>query len=419
MTVVNIIGGGLYGVITAVMLAMSDKNSKVRIIDAAPKLLSSFESIFLGGEWLNNGFHGMEFPRAGGLISFLRDDLQVPLRSIPNQRVMSIDGTLVNFEAPFVEWPEAAKTLIKNSPKGNANSMSALLSCLSPSGLELITTNARRYGDVFEHVQHLMVPWFLPSDFTMSSDDEGDNFRAEVRAGNILPQYFTPQNGLFSSLREYLEERLKDIGVELFLGVKVAPDDDGLTYWGDDGRIAGLSTVHKTVFAMSSTSLLAQLAPDLLAEMTTGRRLAYNALYETKKDISKFKNVSEVLSLSSSAPQFGRISFPSSDSIGERFLIQAEVFLDSSAASSDGKYFSACHIESICDLAEKSVSLIDYAQTRTTFAPDPDVVEKSKHKIKEWVAAQNSNILIEPFFNPINMSKTYHLASKFVGEINR
>ena len=65
------------------------------------------------------------------------------------------------------------------------------------------------------------------------------------------------------------------------------------------------------------------------------------------------------------------------------------------------------------------MSLIDYAQTRTTFAPDPDVVEKSKHTIKEWVAAQNSNILIEPFFNPINMSKTYHLASKFVGEINR
>ena len=66
---VQIIGGGLYGCLTAYHIAKMYPHIRINLIEANSKLLSAFDSIVLAGEKFNNGFHGIELPRAKDCMS--------------------------------------------------------------------------------------------------------------------------------------------------------------------------------------------------------------------------------------------------------------------------------------------------------------------------------------------------------------
>ena len=418
MTIVNIVGGGLYGAVTALLVAKQEgKQKRVRVIDSAQELLSSFSSIVLADTALNNGFHGIEIPRADGLVAFLRDQVGVPVELKPNHRFLSINGEMVSFDTVFADWPDRAKQLIAAPLTQDAKSIDQLLDCLSPDGLALIKANARRYGDVFEHVQHLMVPWFLPADFALASNDEGAVFRSGVRSRDIIPQYVVPRGGLFSNLQAYFLKKFADHNIELVSGVKMVPGDHGLTYESKTQDVSFLQNADETIFAMSSATLLTRLAPELTKELTKVSRRAFNALYVASSQTKHLTNISEILSLSETAPQFGRLSFPMANAVDDRCLIQAEIFLDDRADMEDPSYFDPRHVESICALEHRSVKLLDYKQTRKIFSPNPDTIKAAEIAILDWASRCRETLHIEAYFSPINMSKIYLLAKDMAERI--
>ena len=102
---IHIIGGGLYGCLTAYHFAKTYPECQVNLIESSDHLMAAFDPITLDGEEFNNGFHGIELPRAEGLFKFFSNVLKAPFSLQPNNRWMSINGTRVPFDAPLVEWP--------------------------------------------------------------------------------------------------------------------------------------------------------------------------------------------------------------------------------------------------------------------------------------------------------------------------
>ena len=72
ITEVQIIGGGLYGCLTAYHIAKKHPNIRIDLIEGSNKLLPAFNPITLAGDKFNNGFHGIELPRAKDLFEFIR-----------------------------------------------------------------------------------------------------------------------------------------------------------------------------------------------------------------------------------------------------------------------------------------------------------------------------------------------------------
>ena len=67
-----VVGAGLWGCLTAYKLAKKYPKKKIILIENSNKILSSYNHINLGKKNLNNGFHGIEFPRGLDLLNFLK-----------------------------------------------------------------------------------------------------------------------------------------------------------------------------------------------------------------------------------------------------------------------------------------------------------------------------------------------------------
>ena len=64
-----IIGGGLYGCLLSYFL--KKKGLNVILVEKTDCLFSAFKPVNINKLRINNGFHGLEYPRAENLIQFL------------------------------------------------------------------------------------------------------------------------------------------------------------------------------------------------------------------------------------------------------------------------------------------------------------------------------------------------------------
>ena len=110
---IHIIGGGLQGCLTAWQIKKAKPSCQVILLEAADHLMSAFDSISIDGVELNNGFHGVEIPRAGDLVAFFQRELAIEFVITPNDRLLSIEGQLVAFDSPLDEYPTGLKKHFK------------------------------------------------------------------------------------------------------------------------------------------------------------------------------------------------------------------------------------------------------------------------------------------------------------------
>ena len=88
---VVVIGGGLYGSLTAFKLKKI-LSKEVTLIDASNKLVSAYSSVQLSGSRFNNGFHGIELPRCDEFVNFLSNELNLKLQKVKNERLIYFGG---------------------------------------------------------------------------------------------------------------------------------------------------------------------------------------------------------------------------------------------------------------------------------------------------------------------------------------
>ena len=89
---VRIVGAGLYGCLLASQLEKKfRKKIKIDIIESTENIISSYNSINLSKKRMNNGFHGIEYPRAKTLVNFIENTLHLKLVKSNNIRLLGIN----------------------------------------------------------------------------------------------------------------------------------------------------------------------------------------------------------------------------------------------------------------------------------------------------------------------------------------
>ena len=111
-----IIGGGLCGCLLAYML--SKKKYDVTVFEKNNNLISTYDPVKIGKYQINNGFHGIELPRAKNIYDFFKDNLKIKFKILTIKRLILFQRSIINFKAKKNEWP---KNIISNLKPGNNN----------------------------------------------------------------------------------------------------------------------------------------------------------------------------------------------------------------------------------------------------------------------------------------------------------
>ena len=410
---VQIIGGGLYGCLTAYHIAKNHPDVKVHLVEGNDHLISAFDSITLDNQQFNNGFHGLEVPRSQEFYQFIKDELDVSFELRKNFRGLSIKGHLIDYLATYEEWPEELKHLFKKQGPIEFDSAS-----FNPSELisEEFTSHFRtvsaRYSDDFDLVKGLFFPWFLPADFYVRSEDEGDIFRNAVRSGELKAEYAHPEKDLFGVLQQAMEDLLRSLNVNIHLNTYVKFGGSKLKFFDAKTKEEKelLSKVEHVYFCGSLALILKDLNQEKFGLLGNYRRSLYNVILESSKELNL--KYSEVLAADTDVPNLGRISFPSTN----KRLIQMELFVKNDEEIPSIVEALPRQIERILRLDENSLELKDFDRTRVVFFPPRELQNSAVKEIGEYLKDNFPKLSHRSVFGPINMSKAWRW-SKENGEL--
>ena len=105
----NIFGAGLYGIFLAKLIndKNSNKKTQVNLFEKSSTILTAWNSKKIDDYSINNGFHGIEMPRAKKTADILFSlGCKSLLEELPNIRLIAINRTLIRFDSSLREWPE-------------------------------------------------------------------------------------------------------------------------------------------------------------------------------------------------------------------------------------------------------------------------------------------------------------------------
>ena len=177
---IRIIGAGLYGCLLAIQLKKKfKKRIDIEILENSKNIISNYKSINLSGIKLNNGFHGIEYPRARDLIQFLKKDLNVNLIKSYNKRLICVENFLLDYCWSLSEWPTNLKKFFKSN-KNETIKDQDLKKIISNNYIHKLKNICHRYSHNFSYIKNHFIPWFLPSNYKLISNDEGDKFEIKL-----------------------------------------------------------------------------------------------------------------------------------------------------------------------------------------------------------------------------------------------
>lgn len=313
----HIMGGGLIGLQIIEYLSkepsIAASIGEIILYEQSESILSAWNSKIISNIKVNNGFHGIELPRAESLASYLNAiGCQEHIITVPNHRLICIKGSEIEFTSCMSSWPleltvglEKALDLYLTS---NASQETLIKSILEGSALGSIISSVHgRFSASINECWHLIFPWFFPSEFTFSGDDEGALFQNRVRAGLVKPKYLVPRAHIFEDLKPYILETLRSMNVKIKYLQKLSCQSI-MDRFANSG--------NQAIWCASSYSLLESLNPDLAKKCITGCRHMNLFLYTIsitsfKYWRQKFSTLpSEILYLEPLVPELNRVSFP-------------------------------------------------------------------------------------------------------------
>ena len=407
---IHVIGGGLYGCLTAWQIKRLNPSFKVVLLEAADHLMSAFDSISIDGVELNNGFHGIEIPRAEALLNFFQNELSVDFIKTSNERLLSIGGELLPADAPLAEYPTILKKNFKTMGGFQSDVASDFWSVISPEYMETLKKIGHRYSDHIENYEQLLIPWFFPADYVLNSSDEGEKFRNQVKSHEIKAGYGIPAKSIFSVLQPAIKKCLEACGVEIRLSVKVDFKKDNFRYTDSDGGdTVSLLEADKVFYCASSALILRTAAPEIFSQLSLEKRYLANALMQYE-DGSLTRPFSEILCCDLRIPELARISQPTSfctnDQSNEN-LIQAELFFLNKEEYTDCADLITQGVARVLNpIANGDLKIRGLKVTRQVYFPARQDLLQANSFISIW-ASQFKNFHYRNIYGPINMSKAW------------
>ena len=392
-----IIGASLYGCLLAYQFS-KDKKNKVYLVDGSRKILSSLNEIKINSLKLNNGFHGIEIPRATDFVNFLIKKLKIKLHINDKIQKMLLDRFIVDYKDNYNQWPESIRVnlkknfLIKKKDRFNKFYTSGLL--------KLIDNCATRFNKDKNQYRHLFLPWFLPSEYKLQSKDEGDMFRQKVRENRIMFKYAVPKTKLFSALQKKFDQFLRKKGVKIILESSVKFKKKSLFF--EDNVDLNNQKFDHVFFCAPLAFILKTLNPNHLKRIISYKRYLLNVLIKVNKKI----NFTEMICLNKKLQGLNRISVVKKSNLKNNSILQLEIIQKEDNLKVIDQKNIKNEIQKIFQLKKKP-NLLGYKTSRVMFFPNKAWNLKSIKIIKDWKKNFETKINLRYSFGPINMAKAW------------
>lgn len=409
---VFVIGAGLYGCLTAYKIKKKFKNLDVILIDSSDHLLSSFDSIELKGKLYNNGFHGIELPRAKDLLFFFQNELRLKFDIRDNVRKLLISGVLVDSRDKLNDYLPEIKKFYRQPSADTFQNTRQFYNFISDDFKLILKKVSKRYSNSIRDVEHLLIPWFFPSNFTISSNDEGDQFRTLVKSNSILAKYAWPKKLLFKEIQEPFLNKIKEIGIKLYLNNIVSYNSYSISF-GDSKKKNTINEKDKIFICSSPISILNKINPSLTLNLLKNPKILLNGIISVDCN-NKNSYFSEILCCDENFPELARISNTKNILNRKKLQFQIELYVDINWNKSeiDNKVKNYLN-EIMLKYGYTNCKLLDLKATRKVFFLKKKINNKALLEIKSW-SKNFSNVYYLNNFQPINMAKTWKFSDKNV-----
>jgi len=392
-----IIGASLYGCLLAYQFSKNTKN-KVHLVDGSSKILSSLNEIKINSIKLNNGFHGIEIPRATDFVNFLIKKLKIKLDINDKIQKILLDRFIVDYKSKYSQWPESIRVnlkknfLIKKKDKFNKFYMRGLL--------KLINNCSIRFNKDKNQYRHLFLPWFLPKEYKLQSKDEGDVFRQKVRENRVLFKYAVPKSKLFSVFQKKFNQFLRKKGVKIILDSSVKFKKRGLLF--ENNVNLNNKKFDHIFFCAPLAFILKTLNPNHLKKLINYKRYLLNVLIRVDKKI----DFTEMICLNKKLQGLNRISVVKKCNLKKNSILQLEIVQKEDKFEIIDQKNIKNEIQKIFQLKKKP-NLLGYKTSRVMFFPNKAWNLQSIKIIKDWKKNFETKINLRYSFGPINMAKAW------------
>ncbi len=417
---VTIIGAGFYGCLTAWKIKKNFPELNVDLIDSADHIISSADPIEIGNKLYNNGFHGIELPRAKEIFNFFKNQLKMSFVTKKNIRKLLINGEIVDYTSSLEDYPPNLKKFFLKTPEKFLENFEDFFEYISDDYKEILNKISLRYSDNFEDSYHYLIPWFFPTNFNISASDEGYLFRNAVRLKKIYPEFGFPSTFLFKDIQKPFFDELISLGIKVNLDTNVEINNSGINYFKktNNNEVVQLSKNQTVFFCNSPVSILKNVSEDSFNDLIKNRRTLINAIIELK-DLGNSLEFSEMLCADLNFSKLSRISKVNNLNANENIKFQLEI----TSKTDDGINEITKEIEKyIPDIFlkynYKFLGVVGLKASRTLFFPDSKTISSAINKVKSW-SQSFPNFNIQEHFGPMNMAKTWNFSEKNISYIKK
>ncbi len=401
---IRIIGAGLYGCLLAFHLKSKFKKKiNIELIENSNSVISNYKSIKLSGIRLNNGFHGIEYPRAKSLIKFLKKDLKFSLIKSTNKRLLCIENHLIDYTHSKSKWPLNLKKNFKFKKKIIIDKKD-INKYVSKKYLLFLKKIGKRYSNNFEEINHHFIPWFFPSNLKLKSNDEGDDFRNKVRDKKLTPYFYFPKSGIFEDLQKYFKDYLTREGVKIYFNSTIHFSNNNYFVLIKDKKNKTFKKVDHTFFTASTPLLLKSFENKITSNLLKEKKYLVNKIISVNSDLKI--NFSEIIFANSYLPNLLRVSStPNVTSNKRTKYLQIEMLFKNNKTNIYDKELIEI-LSKILKIQSSCIKIEDSKITRTLFFPKKSDKNKAvkylNEKLKHFENFSHRNI-----FGPPNMSKAW------------
>ena len=401
-----IIGGGLCGCLLAYML--SKKKYDITIFEKNKNLISSYDSVKLGKYKINNGFHGIELPRAKKIFDFFTNQLKIKFKILSIKRQILFQRSIINFKEKKNEWP---KNITSNLKPGVSNYKNQTVDFFFKKKLiNLFKVNSKKFfGNINDSAKQFL-PWFLPSDITHISNDEGDNFRSKIRNNIIEGKFAIPKNNLFNIIKKKFFIYLKSKKVNIILNAEAVLEKNNIEIYIKNKRI-NPGKIKKIYYTLPAVFLIKYLNKKHFQKVYQYKKNFLNCLIEInevnfKHDFSEILTLNKKIWFVNKIYSLNYLKFNMTDK--KKYLV-AEIILDKEKLDKKKIQSLLSEIKIIFEL-KNMPKLIECRLTRSIFYLNKKWIEKSSKILKS--ISSNKKIIYNSSFYPLNMNKVWIQAAQ-------
>ena len=337
-------------------------------------------------------------PRATSLVYFIKKKLKVKLNVHNKIQKLLLNRFIVDYKDSFSKWPEIIKKNLKKNFKVKKSDI--FNQFYSKDLLQLVNECAKRFNENKNEYRHLFLPWFLPKEYKLQSNDEGDVFRQKVRENKIVFKFATPKLKLFSVLQKKFDLLLRKKGVQIILNSSVKFKKKNLLF--ENHKHMNNQKFDNIFFCAPLAFILKTLNPNHMKQLTRYKRYLLNVLLKVEKKIG----FTEMICLNKKLRGLNRVSVVKKNNLKNISILQLEIISEESNLKPIHKKKIKEELQKIFKLKKKPI-FMGYKTSRLMFFPNKAWNTKSVKIIKTWKNKFKNKINLRYSFGPINMAKAW------------